>query len=292
MLSKEKRGKRYEMKAKIMMAVIFLIIVIVAASVTGANYEAMKQPEEVEEWKLNKFDLRDKIPYKIEYQIKDTYLSCWCYAGLDSIETNLALHKGVNYDFSEIYVDYMTSTLLGGEREYNSGASSQSVYIKKNRYKGPVLESQVPNRFYTPEEYPILYEAKPIVTKIDWTVLSENAPDNLLEAMKKHIVENGSVNTGLYFDPLNEDVYNDRTFGYYSPEQERENHLVSIIGWDDDYPKENFPEKYRPESDGAYLVNPFWKDYENDGLIYVPYEDKIMIKNMIGVTSCRLYNEK
>jgi hypothetical protein len=35
-------------------------------------------------------------------------------------------------------------------------------------------------------------------------------------------------------------------------------HEVCIVGWDDNYPKENFNEKLRPDADGAWLVKNSW----------------------------------
>ena len=53
--------------------------------------------------------------------------------------------------------------------------------------------------------------------------------------------------------------------GYYT------DHLVSIVGWDDDYPRENFVTQ--PESDGAWLIKNSWgTDYANEGYFWLSYD--------------------
>ena len=42
------------------------------------------------------------------------------------------------------------------------------------------------------------------------------------------------------------------------------NHAVTIIGWDDDYPADNFLEGHRPPQDGAWLVKNIWGSGENE----------------------------
>ena len=42
------------------------------------------------------------------------------------------------------------------------------------------------------------------------------------------------------------------------------NHAVTIIGWDDDYPADNFLEGHRPPQDGAWLVKNSWGSGENE----------------------------
>ena len=52
------------------------------------------------------------------------------------------------------------------------------------------------------------------------------------------------------------------------------NHAVAIVGWDDDYPRENFSKDARPERDGAFLVRNSWGDaWGQGGYFWVSYED-------------------
>jgi len=269
---------------------IFLVIIILILLLSGSIYFIYKQEntiEEQEEWKREEFDLRSKIKYESEYQIQATYKSCWAYAGLDCIETNLMLKQGLEYDFSEIAVEYLTSDLLGGTRVFESGNSVYDTFYITGSYKGAVLESEIPNRKYEKSEYHLLLNAKPIVRWVK-EISFFQFQDDFMERVKKHLVENGSISAGIYFDPNNDEVYNPETYAYYYP-SENENHVGSIIGWDDNYAKENFKENNRPKKDGAFLVNCFWKQYGEDCIIYVPYEEAIFRRTMIGAVECQLY---
>ena len=58
------------------------------------------------------------------------------------------------------------------------------------------------------------------------------------------------------------------------------NHAVTIVGWDDDYPKENFKSSNRPENNGAWLVRNSWKKGDVDpGYIWVSYEEQSFMVN-------------
>ena len=53
------------------------------------------------------------------------------------------------------------------------------------------------------------------------------------------------------------------------------NHDVIIVGWDDNYPKENFSKT--PEGDGAFLCKNSWgTEFGDDGYFYVSYYDSII----------------
>ena len=77
--------------------------------------------------------------------------------------------------------------------------------------------------------------------------------------------------------------YNSQTQGYCNLTKDYTNHMVSIIGWDDNYPKENFPEENRPKNDGAFLIILYWKYFNT---VYISYEDIGILTNLQGVISC------
>lgn len=123
--------------------------------------------------------------------------------------------------------------------------------------------SERPENYYTA---PSIYEVTDIV------FLSEAQP----EQIKTQILENGAVNASIHDDP---EYFNEETAGYWCPvfEEGAFNHAISVVGWDDDYPKENFIEVdgALPENDGAWLIkNSYGKEYgAQGGYIYVSYED-------------------
>ena len=61
------------------------------------------------------------------------------------------------------------------------------------------------------------------------------------------------------------------------------NHDIVIIGWDDNYPKENFVTQ--PEGDGAFICKNSWgADFGQDGYFYISYYDKNIGIYGIGYT--------
>ena len=66
--------------------------------------------------------------------------------------------------------------------------------------------------------------------------------------------------------------YRKETGAYWYNGDEKPNHDVVIIGWDDDYPKEKFASA--PESDGAFLcINSWGETFGDGGFFHVSYED-------------------
>ena len=90
--------------------------------------------------------------------------------------------------------------------------------------------------------------------------------------MKDAILQNGSVSIGIY---MNENRYMAQDTGAYNCDADiNSNHVVTIIGWDDTYSRENFRSSHRPDRDGAWIAqNSYGTDWGDAGYFYISYED-------------------
>ena len=115
--------------------------------------------------------------------------------------------------------------------------------------------------------------------------------DRYYNAIKQQIQNYGSVYASLHggeSDSGETNCYNPNTYAKYCDDlsTHKANHAVSIIGWDDDYSKDNFLENHKPKSNGAWIVRNSWgEDYGDKGTCYVSYEDaNISSHGMQGIT--------
>lgn len=244
-----------------------------------------------------RFDLREKIDIKVADQ-KDFGI-CWDFASIKSVETNLALTQGKYYDFSEIYVDYLTSNLLTSNgRNIHSGGFFTDFLRYNLEFKGFLLEKNLEYREYGSDEYRNFANMELVPINITEIVnfpeyrpndnLSEDDVDEKLielqKLVKKHIMNYGSVSVSMTVDNEKETV----NMYYHDYTEKGVAHYMSIIGWDDKYPKENFisPNGYTPKRDGAYIVLNSWgEDAGENGYVYVSYEDFEVHTGMTGVVS-------
>lgn len=175
---------------------------------------------------------------------------------------------------------------------------------------GPVLEEDFPySSQYTVNDYDKLLDVSPLAyvgSYIDFPAIKKEEEERtdeedvqlIRKQIKQHIMENGSVAATITTPQRFIDGYNMDTSSMYTPaylsgyEEYGEfvnfndnRHLVSIIGWDDNYSRENFNEKYRPENDGAYIILNSWgKEFGQGGIFYISYEDKYIERELSGIT--------
>ena len=63
-------------------------------------------------------------------------------------------------------------------------------------------------------------------------------------------------------------------FAQYTDEALTPNHEVTVVGWDDTFSAENWPEGHRPPGDGVWIVKNSWgPDWGVDGYFYLSYYD-------------------
>ena len=102
--------------------------------------------------------------------------------------------------------------------------------------------------------------------------------------MKLAILKYGSLDVSFFGQASFDDeaqYYNPKTYAQYADMPETANHEVSIIGWDDNFPKEKF--LYTPPGNGAWIVkNSYGPDWGDNGIVYVSYYDKSLLKYAPG----------
>lgn len=109
--------------------------------------------------------------------------------------------------------------------------------------------------------------------------------DFSIENIKSAILTNGSVLASFKMD--NQDRYvldsfntaGDGSYNFYIPSgiYTATDHLLTIVGWDDNYSRENFSTKdghSLPTNNGAWLVKNSWgSDWGDSGFVWISYED-------------------
>lgn len=216
----------------------------------------------------HRYDLRE---YNKVSSVKNQADSgtCWAFASLAAMESRLLPWE--EFDFSEDHMSlghgYNLSQAQGGD--YMIALS----YL--TRWAGPVLETEDPfgdgivNR-----------KAAPVKRLQEVLFL----PKEGRIALKRAILTYGAVQSSMHLDqvyrPQTSEYYNPQEASYYYYGNQPVNHDVLIVGWDDNYPKENF--KNPPQMNGAFLCkNSFGTEFGKDGYFYVSYEDKFIGQNGI-----------
>lgn len=96
-------------------------------------------------------------------------------------------------------------------------------------------------------------------------------------AVKSAVRDHGGVPVG-YFS--NSDYYGKKSYttSYYQNKKSWTNHEVTIVGWDDNYDKDNFSASkagVTPAENGAWLIQNSWgKGFGDGGFFYLSYYDK------------------
>ena len=88
-------------------------------------------------------------------------------------------------------------------------------------------------------------------------------------AIKQQLLEKRGVMINILADlsnpsstNVNEAKYISDKWAHYTWDFGASNHTVTIVGWDDNYPKENFLAEHQPPADGAWLAKNSWGSAE------------------------------
>lgn len=230
------------------------------------------------------YDLRNTIgSLDIEDQ-GDTNL-CWAYASNKALETNIKLKNSLTYDFSESYLAHITSTsVYGSDRTniYQSGGNSEEAFGIMS-VKGAVTESVIPNGGS--------YSYSQIANASCARRIKQYTPILSDKQLKSHIQQYGGV-TARIKSPERGVDFNDSTNAFCKNDRDtlydEDAHLITIIGWDDNFSRNNFYSSIPKEleEDGAWLaVNSWGSSWGNGGYFWISYSDPNVYDYMFGVIS-------
>lgn len=206
------------------------------------------------------YDLRDRFRIS-EIRNQGKYGTCWAFAALSAMES--ALKPEESYIFS---VDHMSMSNSFNITQQDGGEYTMGMaYLAA--WQGPVYEQDDPygdgetNNELTAVKH--VQEMRIIASKD-------------ITAVKEAVFKYGGVQTSMYSSLKNASssskYYNKETYSYCYIGTNKPNHDVVIIGWDDNYPKENF--NMSLEGDGAFICQNSWgSSFGDEGVFYVSYYD-------------------
>ena len=115
----------------------------------------------------------------------------------------------------------------------------------------------------------------------------DSTNQTVLNRVKTELAEGNAVEISYWGgpnqgDPSLETYYNTQNNCQYTSDNNgtflQPNHAVCVVGYDDNYKKENFNSSCQPPSDGAFIVKNSWGNYNtNSGYFYLSYWDHSII---------------
>ncbi|MCR5636428.1 MAG: hypothetical protein K6F76_04535 [Clostridiales bacterium] len=225
-----------------------------------------------------------------------SYNCCWAFSIISASESSLIKKNGYNLnnmDLSELHLVYHSfgpaadaMNMLEGDNTYPVGNTNLNVgglmymsTITLARWNGVVNESDAKEyTFQSVSDGTLDLNDPSNAYKNNVAVLNEARWISMKDTnyIKKNIMTNGSGVIAYY---TNDSYMNTATSAYYYDGNREANHEVCVVGWDDNYSRENFLENHRPAHNGAWLVKgSYGTDYGNNGYYWLSYEDVALNK--------------
>ncbi len=215
---------------------------------------------------------------------------CWAFGTINALESD-AIAKGYytaeTADFSEAHLTWFTYTVindtsnpnngeggnLNGTSPYSYGGNWQRAASSLSQGIGIANESEFPFYPYSLSQMGNYDESERYDHSsglvVDNVVRLKNQDD-----IKQWLMEHGSCTAAIYYKNT---YYNSTNGAYYYPSVSSTNHLISVIGWDDNFSASNFLSSNTPVEDGAWLIKDSWGTNSRiNGYFWISYEDASM----------------
>lgn len=237
-----------------------------------------------------------------EVRDQDLYGTCWAFSTMGLLEYDLINHNlaDKNINLSPLQLAYFTYNFvqdpLGGTVNdtayYHNDNASQSYLDTGGNYEysirrlsqwiGAVNESDVPyslagSTITTPLDSKYAYDYNSVYLKNAYLINIKENPDDVKQMIMKH----GGVGVmySHYYDGMTSVVHPSAYYDNGKQTGGGGTHAVMVVGWDDDYSKDNFQTGEKPTKNGAWLIRNswgftqsyFWMSYETTSLASTAY---------------------
>lgn len=219
--------------------------------------------------------------------------ACWAFAFQGTLEASLIKDgwSASGLDLSEQHLGYFTyyraADLFG-----NTAGDQVQIYLRQNVDKGYLdfggnaqwavmaMSSWTGAADESVSVYPkntasirplnnaIAYQDKVHLQNARWVGTKDRT------TVKQWILNYGASYISLVYQPQ---FFNRSTAAYNYQGYDDMNHAVTLVGWDDTYSRENFPEGCKPKNNGAWLAkNSYGSAWGDKGYFWISYEDNYL----------------
>jgi C1A family cysteine protease len=186
--------------------------------------------------------------------------NCWAFASTGSLESSLVPGE------RDVFSENNMKNLHGFDVTPNSGGNDFMASAYLARWSGPVLASDDPygdGNNPSPSFLPVQKHVQQILFIPARTDPLSN------DQIKSTISQYGAVYSTLRWE---DSSYNGRSASYYYSGDGAPNHAIDIVGWDDNYDRNNFATP--APGNGAFIAQNSWgTGWGDQGFFYISYYD-------------------
>lgn len=191
--------------------------------------------------------------------------TCWAFAAISALESSMLPERVREYSEDHL----INHNGFGINKDKGGDHTMSMAYLAS--WKGPVNYADDPYGDDMTDD-----TLKAVEHVQEMKVVASKDYENI----KKMIFKYGAVESSIHFALLNkytidDKYYNEDNYSYCYPEEGKPNHEIIIIGWDDNYPAENFNPNV--SENGAFICQNSWgSEFGDSGIFYVSYEDSVI----------------
>jgi len=188
--------------------------------------------------------------------------SCWAFGTMSSLQSSLLPADNKVFSPEHLIVAH------GFDYDPCEGGNEFMSLAYFSRWGGPINEDDLPyiQGYASAEPYQELIDRH--VQEIVFLPRRSGFTDN--DHIKHLLTRHGAVVFSYHADNA---YLQSSTASYYCYESKDINHMVVIIGWDDDYPAGNF--RTAPPGNGAFIAKNSWgSNWGQQGFFYISYYDQ------------------